>query len=62
LLYVFLEIGIHIYTQAGLGCIPPFYASSVVGITGMYHHAQLLWVVMESHEFFALAGLKLQFF
>jgi hypothetical protein len=33
---------------------------SIVGITGMHHHTQLLLVEMGSQELFAWAGLELQ--
>jgi hypothetical protein len=33
-----------------LSCYPPIYVSCVDGMTGAYHHVQLLLVELESHE------------
>jgi hypothetical protein len=43
-----------IYAQACLDCDLPIYASHVAGMTGMYHHTQLLLIKMESHKLFCL--------
>jgi hypothetical protein len=33
---------VSLYAWVGLDCDPPSYASCIVGITGVHHHAQLL--------------------
>jgi hypothetical protein len=49
------------FAQAPLGLNTPmlFMLSTIAGITGAHHQAQLLVEMGESHELFAWVGLKL---
>jgi hypothetical protein len=47
------------FDQASLDCNSPIYALHVAGMTGTYHHAQLI-IEMGYCELFAKSGLKPQ--
>jgi hypothetical protein len=40
--FVIFLIGSYVFVQAHLDCNPPIYASCVAGMTGSYHHTQLI--------------------